>query len=76
METPPWYARHLAETGERYSTHALFALRIAAWCALASMVIAVHALLPFLFEKTGSRLLCRIDAALKERRSPRTDGAA
>lgn len=76
METSPWYSRHLVETGESYLTHAAFALRIAVWCALASVVIVIHALLPFLFENTGSRLLCRIDAALKARRPPPSDGAA
>ena len=76
MTSTPWFARHLAETGETYLTHAAFALRVAALCALAATAITVHAVLPFLFETTGSRLLARIDAVLKARRAPAADGSA
>lgn len=64
---PAWPVRHLAEVGESYGTHARFALRIAARCVWTAVLLAVHAVLPFLLVRKGSESLARIQADVAAR---------
>ena len=75
LPPPRWYARHLREVGESYPEHAAFAVRIAARCAWASVQLVVHAALPFLFERGGSRTLERVQAEMAARAKRRTSTA-
>ena len=52
------FTEHPASVGETYGEHMVMAGSFALRLFLASLACLVHALLPFLFEKTGS---CMID---------------
>ncbi len=51
------FTQHPASVGESYFEHLLFASRFAAKLFAAAFAAAVHAVFPFLFEKTASRLI-------------------
>ena len=52
--------RHLQSVDETYFEHFGQALRFSITLAVAAVVCLVHALLPFLFERTGSQLIDRL----------------
>lgn len=52
--------RHLDDVGESYFQHLSHALGFAATLAVAALACFLHALLPFLFEHTGSSLIRRL----------------
>ena len=52
-----FFSRHPASVGETYSQHFLSAMKFSLTMVAGCLVCAVHALLPFLFEKTGSRII-------------------
>jgi hypothetical protein len=52
--------RHLEEVGETYFEHGRHALSFSFFMLLGSVACFVHALFPFLFEKTGSGLIERL----------------
>ena len=49
------FTDHPASVGENYFEHLLAATRFSMSLLIASLVCLVHALLPFLFVKTGSQ---------------------
>lgn len=49
--------KHLDEANETYVQHFTVAIKIAAIALLIAIVGTIHAFLPFLFEKTGGKLL-------------------
>jgi hypothetical protein len=49
--------KHLDEANETYFQHFKVAFSIAMIALLISIVGIIHAFMPFLFEKTGSKLL-------------------
>jgi len=51
------FTRHPASVGESYTEHMGTALSFAGPLFLASLCCVVHAVLPFAFEKTGSRMI-------------------
>ncbi len=51
------FTSHPASVGETYFEHLGMALGFAGRMLIATIVCAIHAVLPFLFEKTGSRLI-------------------
>ena len=51
---------HLNEVDETYFEHMRFAFGFAIEMLFASLACAVHALLPFLFTKTGSKCIERL----------------
>lgn len=51
------FTDHPRSVGETYGQHCLQAMRFAFWLSLAALAALVHALLPFMFEKTASRLI-------------------
>ncbi|MGJ3258255.1 MAG: DUF6356 family protein [Rhodospirillales bacterium] len=60
------FARHPRSVGETYFEHLGMATGFAASLFAAAFVCAVHAVLPFMFEKTGSRMI----EALYQRTGP------
>ena len=54
------FLTHPASVGESYLGHAAFALRFAGLLFAAGGAAVVHALLPFLFETTASRIIQRL----------------
>ena len=54
------FTAHPASVGETYVQHLLAAGGFAARLAAAAVVCLVHALLPFLFEKTGSAMIAEL----------------
>ena len=51
------FTRHPASVGETYGEHMVSAGSFAVRLAAAAVVCGIHAVLPFLFEKTASRLV-------------------
>jgi hypothetical protein len=51
------FTRHPATVGESYRQHLAFAAGIGGRLVVAGIACLVHALLPFLFERTGSRAI-------------------
>ncbi|MEZ5751145.1 MAG: DUF6356 family protein [Paracoccaceae bacterium] len=58
---------HPSSVDESYLEHARFAAGFAGWLALAAMAAAVHAVLPFAFEKTASQIIRRLHARIENR---------
>lgn len=56
------FTAHPASVGESYGEHLGFALRMAGRLALAAGAAAVHAVLPFCFERTASRMIAEMHA--------------
>ena len=54
------FLSHPRKVNETYLEHAGFALRFSGWLALAAGAALVHAILPFLFETTASRIVARL----------------
>lgn len=54
------FTDHPQSVDETYLEHAAFAARFSGWLFLAAFAAAVHAVLPFLFEKTASRITARL----------------
>lgn len=54
------FIEHPATVGETYSQHFCSACRFALAMSVGVIVCLVHAVFPFLFEKTGSRIITRL----------------
>jgi hypothetical protein len=54
------FHRHPASVGETYLQHMGHAAAFGGWMALGAACCLIHAILPFLFEKTGSRIIARL----------------
>jgi len=54
------FTEHPAAVGETYFGHLFSALFFCAKMTLALLACLVHAFLPFLFEKTGSKMITRL----------------
>lgn len=67
------FTQHPHEIGESYWQHQRRALGFAVCLLLAGGAALVHALLPFLFVHTGSRMIGRLHASMVARRHPPTD---
>ena len=57
MNLPALFTEHPASVNETYGEHMAMAGSFGLRLLLASLACFVHALLPFLFEKTGSRMI-------------------
>ncbi|MEM9046600.1 MAG: DUF6356 family protein [Pseudomonadota bacterium] len=51
------FTSHPASVDETYGEHFLFGLRFAAKLGFAAFAALVHAILPFAFEKTASKII-------------------
>jgi len=58
------FSDHPASVGETYGEHLRVALSFALELAKAAIVCLVHAILPFLFTRTGSAILSRLYARM------------
>ncbi|MCB1396707.1 MAG: hypothetical protein H6898_04905 [Rhodobacter sp.] len=58
---------HPASVDESYLEHARFAAGFSAALLLAGLAAAVHAVLPFAFETTASRMVRRLHARIENR---------
>lgn len=58
---------HPASVDESYGEHARFAAGFSGWLFLAAMAAAIHAILPFAFEKTASQIIRRLHARIENR---------
>lgn len=58
---------HPAAVDESYLEHARFASGFSGWLLLAGLAAAVHAVLPFAFETTASRIIRRLHARIENR---------
>ena len=61
------FVRHPNSVGENYFQHAWFAGGFAAKLLGAGLVALVHAILPFAFEKTASRMIKELFAKIDGR---------
>ena len=78
MTKPSIFSQHPASVGESYAQHLVSAMTFALTMALGAVVCCVHALLPFLFEKTGSRMVTHLHEVMlthRTRDSGGVDGA-
>ncbi len=58
---------HPQSVGESYRQHFRFAIGFAGWLFLAAGAAAVHAVLPFAFQRTASSILRRLCARMDRR---------
>ena len=74
MVSSKLFTAHPATVGETYGEHMVMAGSFALKVLLASLACLVHALLPFLFEKTGSRMITDLHDRMvaNRRRKPLT----
>ena len=71
------FTDHPRSVGETYFEHMGMASGFAATLFLAALACAVHALLPFLFEKTGSKMIDALhDSMVRNRRRRAVEGLA
>ena len=61
------FTAHPASVGESYFQHLRFAAVFAARLLGAALAAACHALFPFLFEKTASRIVARLYERTRDR---------
>jgi hypothetical protein len=61
------FTDHPASVGETYGQHLRFALRFSGLLLTASIAAFIHALVPSMFETTGSRILRRLHSDLERR---------
>lgn len=73
---PNPFTQHPAEVGETYWQHQRTALGFAVELFGAGFAALVHAFLPFLFVKTGSRAIRRLHERMVVNRSKTSPGAA
>ncbi len=66
------FTEHPASVGESYWGHLAFALGFAVRLLLAGLAALVHALLPFLFKTTASRLIAEMASKTGPRRANAT----
>lgn len=55
-----YFTKHPSSVGESYFQHMRHALSFSGMMAVGTLCCLVHALLPFLFEKTGSRIISNL----------------
>jgi len=54
------FSAHPETVGETYFGHARFAFSFAGWLLLAGLAALTHAILPFMFETTASRIITKL----------------
>ena len=65
MKTPiELFTRHPASVGESYGEHFFAAAGFGLWMLAGAVACLVHAVLPFLFVKTGSGIIRRLHDAM------------
>ena len=69
------FTEHPASVGETYFGHLISALSFCGKLTVALFACLVHAFLPFLFEKTGSQIICRLMDDMVHNRDKRSCAA-
>ncbi|MBT5767164.1 DUF6356 family protein [Emcibacteraceae bacterium] len=69
------FTEHPASVGETYFGHMFSALGFCGKMTLALMCCLTHAFLPFLFEKTGSQMVCNLVDDMVHNRDKRDEEA-
>ncbi len=69
------FTEHPASVGETYFGHLISALSFCGKMTIALMACLVHAFLPFLFEKTGSQMICKLMDDMVHNRDKRTQAS-
>ncbi len=64
------FTDHPGSVDETYFEHFRFAMWFAFWLAAAAGAALAHAVLPFLFEKTASRIIARLYHRTQNRAAP------
>jgi hypothetical protein len=59
------FTTHPRDVGETYLEHGLFASRYGVKMTLGGVAALIHAVFPFLFEKTGSRITRELNETLE-----------
>jgi hypothetical protein len=63
------FTAHPASVGESYFEHFAVALKYAGWLGAASFCALIHAVLPFMFEKTASGMIRAMVADMDRRKA-------
>ena len=61
------FTKHPESIGETYLEHLWCCIRTSASLACVVFVLLIHGLFPFLFEKTGSALICELNEKIQRR---------
>ena len=70
------FLRHPRTVGESYVEHMIAALGFAGRLAIAALACFVHALVPALCERTGSRIVAQLNLAMISNRRRAADAGA
>ncbi len=63
-----YFTAHLSNIGESYGQHFLYASYYFVMLLIAAISALIHALLPFLFEKTASQIISKLYRKMTERK--------
>ena len=66
--TPNYFTAHLSNIGESYGQHFLHAIYYCLMLMTAAVCALIHAILPFLFEKTASQIISKLYGKMTERK--------
>ncbi len=61
------FLHHPASVGESYFEHMRFALGFAFWLGLGALAALLHAIFPFAYETTGSRIIRKLHGRIENR---------
>ena len=75
MDIKRQFTEHPASVGETYGQHFVSAMSFSVTLLKAAFVCGVHALLPFMFEKTGSRCVTELYDRMVTNRDRRPEAA-
>ena len=64
------FTAHPSSVDETYLEHSGFAFRFAGWLVLAAMAAVVHAIFPWVFEKTASQIIAKLHNRTVHRSDP------
>jgi hypothetical protein len=67
MKKNYFYNRHLNQVGENYFTHFSFAAKSSAKLMITSIILMIHAILPFIFLDKGSKSVKEINNQMQNR---------
>jgi hypothetical protein len=70
MDMHKLFTEHPESVGETYTEHMVHASYFGARMVLAGLACMVHALLPFMFVRTGSQAIESLNARMQARRRP------
>jgi hypothetical protein len=67
MQKTNFFNNHLVETGEGYLEHFLFAFVTSLWLLLASSILFLHSIFPFIFMINASKHVKKINEVMQKR---------